>query len=223
MTEKSEDNLFSQIEDLESVTVEEAEYTDIYEQESMQPLEAVYGDVMSGITLEYQSSDIGVKESILLDTVPEQTSFVFEFKLEGMTVRHNATDEGLTFYDKTSGEMVAAMAAPNMNDATEEAYSEALTTKVEEKEGEADTYIVTITADREYLEDEDRVYPVTVDPTITWTGTTDFWDVYVCKGSKYKDIKKTESRERDGHAWKCHPLPLHHRRGDGSESGSGDS
>lgn len=143
--------------------------------------------------LKYQSSDIGVKESILLDTVPEQASFIFEFKLEGMTVRHNATDEGLTFYDETSGEMVAAMEAPNMNDATEEAYSEALTTKVEEKEGETDTYIVTITADREYLEAEDRIYPVSVDPTITWTGTTDFWDVYVCKGSKYKDINFYDS------------------------------
>lgn len=193
VTEEIDSNVFSTVEEFDSVTIEDDTYVDAYDQESTQPLNAVYEDILSGTTLEYQSSDIGIKESIILDSVPEQNSFVFEFELEGVTVRHNALDEGLTFYDAESGEMVAGMDAPNMNDATGEAYSEELVTTVEQKEGEDDIYIVTVTADRDYLDSEDRVYPVTIDPTLTWTGTTDFWDVYVCNGSAYEDINFYDS------------------------------
>ena len=100
MMEEESPNLFAQVEEFDPVSIEDEEYTDAYNQESYQPLKAVYEDILSGITLEYQSSDIGIKENIVLDDVPEQNEIVFEFKVEGLTVRHNATDEGLTFYDK---------------------------------------------------------------------------------------------------------------------------
>ena len=196
LTETGEDpNAFANVAEFGSVSVEEETYVDAYDQESLKPLKAVYEDFLAGISLEYESSDIGVKENIILDEVPEQNAFTFEFRLSGVTVRHNATTEGLTFYDRSTGEMVAAMDVPNMNDATGEAYSEAVTTQVEKKEGETDTYLVTLTADRDYLDSEERVYPVTVDPTVTWTGTgtNPFQSVYICNGSSYKDINFNDS------------------------------
>ena len=73
-----------------------------------------------------------------------------------------------------------------MNDASGEAYSEALTTKVEEIK--TDTYRITVNADWDYLKDKERQYPVVIDPTVKWTGNTDLGDVYVLNGAKYRDF-----------------------------------
>ena len=40
-----------------------------------------------------------------------------------------------------------------------------------------------MTVDRDYLDDEDRQYPVTIDPTATWKGSTQIRDAYVISGS----------------------------------------
>ncbi|MGI6501485.1 MAG: DNRLRE domain-containing protein [Anaerostipes sp.] len=103
-----------------------------------------------------------------------------------MVVKKNATTEGITFYDKETEDIVAAMEAPSMNDAGEEAYSEALTYDVKKVDGEEDTYILTLTIDEDYLNDKNRQYPITIDPTVTWTGSSRQWDAYVINGS-YKN------------------------------------
>ena len=40
-----------------------------------------------------------------------------------------------------------------------------------------------MTVDRDYLDDEDRQYPVIIDPTATWKGTGQVTDAYVISGS----------------------------------------
>jgi len=165
------------------VVVEEQEVTDLYGQEEKKPVTAVYE--MDAVRLEYESSDIGVKENIVLDTMPEDNRFIHAFKIEGLTVQKNVLDEGFTFYDKESGESVGGIMAPNMNDATNEAYSDAITCEI--RETGADTFEFIMTVDREYLLDPKRVYPVTIDPTVTWTGTSQIQDPYVINSSKYKD------------------------------------
>ena len=87
-----------------------------------------------------------------------------------------------------TGKEKAVMAPPNMNDATEEAYSEDITCEIEEKAGEEDTYLISYIVDQAYLTDEERQYPVSIDPTLTWSGTAQLKDVYVCNGSTYKNM-----------------------------------
>lgn len=72
-----------------------------------------------------------------------------------------------------------------MNDHTGKAYSENLSYDIE-SDGEEGSYLLTLHLDEDYFQDKDRQYPVTIDPTVTWTGSTDFWDVYVINGS-YKN------------------------------------
>lgn len=124
-----------------------------------------------------------MKENIVLEERPESNRFTFEFRLAGLTMRKDPVGGGFTFYDKDSGDIVGGIAAPYMNDATGEAYSEKIVCELEEKEGETDAYLLTVIPDKEYLDSADRVYPVTVDPTVTWTGGSRIQDVYVCKGS----------------------------------------
>ena len=167
----------------QNLSVEDMETADLYGEESMQPLKAVYENEAEPYRLEYESSDIGVKENIVLEERPESNRFTFEFRLAGLTMCKDPVGGGFTFYDKDSGDIVGGIAAPYMNDATGEAYSEKIVCEMEEKEGETDAYLLTVIPDKEYLDSADRVYPVMVDPTVTWTGGSRIQDVYVCKGS----------------------------------------
>ena len=114
----------------------------------MRPLKAVYENDSEPYRLEYESSDIGVKENIVLEERPESNRFTFEFRLAGLTMRKDPVGGGFTFYDKDSGDIVGGIAAPYMNDATGEAYSEAITCELEEKEEERDTYLLTVIPDK---------------------------------------------------------------------------
>jgi RHS repeat-associated protein len=74
-----------------------------------------------------------------------------------------------------------------MNDASNNAYSENLSFSIGLKEGTDDTYILALTVDPEYLNNPERQYPVTIDPTYIWTGGTDVADAYVLNGTTYGD------------------------------------
>lgn len=167
-----------------AVEVEKEDFTNGYEETEEVPLTAAY-DTSEPVTYAYTSGESGIKEEIRLAKCPKENTFSYTLKLKGLKLKKNPVDEGLTLYDKESDEIVGSVGAPNMNDASGKAYSEELTTKVEEA-GE-DTYRVTVTADWSYLKDKDRQYPVVIDPTIKWTGNTDLGDVYILSGSTYKD------------------------------------
>ena len=167
-----------------AVEVEKEDFTNGYEETEEVPLTAAY-DTSEPVTYAYTSGESGIKEEIRLAECPKENTFSYTLKLKGLKLRKNPVDEGLTLYDKESDEIVGSVGAPNMNDASGKAYSEELTTKVEEA-GE-DTYRVTVTADWSYLKDKDRQYPVVIDPTIKWTSNTDLGDVYILSGSTYKD------------------------------------
>lgn len=166
-----------------NVQIEKEELEDAYGEVTEQPVKAVYEENVLEHTLEYVSCDKGIKETVIFKQIPEQESFTWEFHLEGLDIAKNETDEGFTFYDKDTGEIAGGIDAPEMNDATGDAYSDAVTCELKEKEGEPDTWLLTMTPDREYLTSESRVYPVYLDPTVSWTGSNKMYDVYVCNGS----------------------------------------
>ena len=173
-------------EKVSGVEVEKEAYTDGYEDTEKVPLKAVYENAEKNLSYEYTSTPSGVKEEIVLAERPQENTFSYDLKLEQMTARKNQLDEGITLYDSRTGDIVGNIAPPNMNDATNEAYSEALTCDIEEDKAQEGLYHVTVTADREYLEDEARQYPVTIDPSASWSGKSDIGDAYVLNGSSYK-------------------------------------
>ena len=61
-------------------------------------------------------------------------------------------------------------------------YSEDLSYSIEPIDKVNDTYKLVLTVSKEYLEDEKRVYPVTIDPTYTANTSTKFKDVYIESG-----------------------------------------
>lgn len=170
--------------DNEKLEVEKRKIPTIYEEEKNLPVDAVYGSSENTAVFTYTSGDHGVKETITLNEKPESNVFRYVLDVGSLKAKKNATTEGITIYDEESADIVAAISAPWMNDATGRAYSEDITYSLEETE-EAGRYILTMTIDEEYLSDRKRKYPVTIDPTTTWTGQTQVNDAYVISGSTY--------------------------------------
>ena len=141
-------------------------------------VKAVYGSRRGAAYIEYTSQNDGIKEEIILNKKPENNMFRFKLTLKGLTYRMNSTDNGISLYDDESGELAAYIGAPNMNDATGNAYSEDLIYTME-REGASDTYILTLNVSEDYLDDSSREYPVTIDPSATWLGSSEVKDAYI--------------------------------------------
>lgn len=141
----------------------------------------VFGTESDEAYVEYISLQDGLKENIVLNEIPKKNEFTFQLTLKGLTY---ATDEsgGITFYDENTGDIVAGIEAPFMNDATGDAYSENVVYTMQRR-GNSDNYLLTVTVDSDYLNSAERVYPVTIDPSITWDVDSGFREAYVNSGS----------------------------------------
>lgn len=177
----------------EAVSVEAEETLTPYEEVIEQETKAVYASEDGTYTYEYTSQNQGIKETIILNEKPESNVFSFELDIEGMTAELDEEQNIILLKDEKSEETVATLDAPFMNDATGEAYSTDLTYGLQEQED--GTYLVTLTVSKKYLNDSERIYPVTIDPTATWKGSSEFLDVYVISGD-YADTNFYSSSVR---------------------------
>ena len=194
-------DVLDSIDKLERTKLENAEVEDAEENKIEKPVKVSYESQQKECTFSYESLNTGIKESIVLTKAPEGNVLKFRFKSSGLVPKKNVLDGGISFLDKKTDEIVAALEAPNMNDATGKAYSEKLSYDIELDDEEEDSYILTLHLDEEYFKDKDREYPVTIDPTVSWTGSTDFWDVYVINGS-YKDTNFYDNGVYSHDGWK---------------------
>ena len=192
-TEASDDteDALTSVKQLERRELEDASVEDAEENVDEKQVKVSYESQKKECTFSYQSLNMGIKESIVLTKAPEGNVLRFRFKAKGLIPKKNTMDGGISFLDEKTEEIVATLEAPSMNDKTENAYSEKLSYDIEE-DGEEGSYLLTLHLDEDYFKDKDREYPVTIDPTVTWTGSTDFWDVYVINGS-YKDTNFYDS------------------------------
>ena len=166
-----------------SVRIEEDLVTDSYGVEKEVPIQAVYENAEQSIALEYRSLDFGIKENIILNEMPSSNTFSFIMEMEGMYPKLDNPEigGGITFFDEETNTIVGGIEAPFMNDATEEAYSEDLHYEITKNGEKENVYILTLVVDQNYLSSSDRVYPVSIDPTATWTGSSTILDSYVLK------------------------------------------
>ncbi len=149
---------------------------DIYTEEEMEPIKTSYISADENVSFEYTSLENGIKEEIILKSRPENNEFSFLLEIPGMTIRENIVGGGMTIY--ADGKIAAGIQEPYMNDATGEAYSEDVAYSLETLDEEEGRYRITMTVDEAYLDDEERVYPVTIDPTIIWNSDSQMSEVY---------------------------------------------
>lgn len=153
----------------------------------------VYEDAFKNADLVYTVGSEKVKEDIVLKKEPEaseQVVYSFSLSLKGLTYEEQQ-DGRVLFKDKKTGDSLYYLEAPFMYDS---AKPEGFTSFSEEAvpEGsfsydvEMDIHkkgnqlLVDVIPNKEWLQDESRIYPVTIDPTIVkYQPVTDLVDTNI--------------------------------------------
>lgn len=122
--------------------------------------EAVYEDLYQDVDLQVIVSTAGVKENLILQKASAKSDFEIEYKLKNLVAKQiDAQTIGLYHAD---GTLTYELNAPVMQDATGALSNAVSLTILENKDNKL---TLQLTADQEWLQAEERVYPVTVDPS----------------------------------------------------------
>ncbi len=137
-----------------------------------------YTDVFGeNVSLEYFSTLNGVKENIILAEYSGKNTFSFIIDTDGL-VPEKMSGDSIPLLDPETGEMKLyigqinakdSYTGDNENDDTHFTLYNSL--ELEQIGNKADVYKLTIVVDREFLESETTVYPVTIDPTVSMAAT----------------------------------------------------
>lgn len=138
----------------------------------------VYADVLPGVDLRYEVEADSVKEALILGEAPAggANSWTWRTDPDGLTPQLTEFDV-LEFVDE-DGEVIVHIPVPVAWDSSGEAgvRAPALLNPEVELQRAGKWWDFTLTVDPKWLADPDRVYPVTVDPTVT-VGTVSKWSI----------------------------------------------
>ncbi|MFD7320992.1 LamG-like jellyroll fold domain-containing protein [Streptomyces sp. NPDC059875] len=151
-----------------------------------------YAGVLADTDLQLIPLAEGFKENIVLKSPSASNSWTFPLATNGLTPRL-AADGDVEFTDAT-GKVTATIPHAYMEDSTidprsgDAAQSRAVSYELITLDGEP---ALRMTADRKWLDAPERIYPVTVDPTVTTSNST-----YV--QSNYSADRSTETQIKVG-------------------------
>lgn len=149
----------------------------------------LYNDVYDGIDIQYTVTELGLKEDIILNKYVEKNIFTYELDTHGAEAR---LENGvINLYDKGEDEAGLTLSTPMMADADAN-ISENVTLTLSEEKGK---YIITVTADSEWLSAADRAYPVKIDPNFTVPSSK----FTVATASEYRGVYQGKSYGYAGH------------------------
>lgn len=160
-----------------------------YGKESVSENAIRYNDVYENIDIQYTIQPNGMKQDIILTAPQEKHTFTYRLDKEGVVA---VEKDGVIYLYESDGNTLPAdngvsdntlsvnanesisantipegkqpklmISAPCMMDAAG-ASSDSVNLSLKE---EADAYLITLTADKDWLMDEERIYPIKIDPT----------------------------------------------------------
>ena len=161
--------------------VEEEKPEDSYAVENV-CTELSYEGIQEDVSLNYSLVGSSLKEDIIVEEPSEAYEYRFLLSLDNL-VPKQGKDGAIYLNDSKTGKSIYIIPAAYMTD-SEDNYSENIKMSLEEtQEGQ---YILKIVPDEEWMNDPDRSYPVTIDPTLekSTADSNDFVirDVYVVEG-----------------------------------------
>ena len=122
---------------------------------------AIYKNIYDGIDLEYILTGNNVKENIIVNS--KQDSYVYTFELKLNKLNAELVDNSIALYDSDTGEKMYVIPAPYMYDSAGEVSQEVEYTLTKNSKWK---YTLTVEASKEWINSEERNFPVTIDPTI---------------------------------------------------------
>ncbi len=144
--------------------------------------QVLYENVFDDVDLEYIVSSVGLKENIILKSKNAQNTFTVNYNIGGLTAE---VVDIHTINLMAGEEIVYTITAPYMIDSNGE-KSEGLVLEVDKNNN--GKLRVNILVDNEWLREENRAYPVIIDPTIvTETERSAIQSVMISEGDKNKN------------------------------------
>ncbi|MHA6484883.1 DNRLRE domain-containing protein [Paenibacillus sp. strain BS8-2] len=142
---------------------------------SVEAQKVSYKDAFPNTEINYTVGANKLKEDIVLSSVDAPTSY--SFLLDLTNLKYEAQKDGsIKFTHADSGEFAFIFSKPYMfEDGEQPDISEAVTQTIRQ---EGDQLILDIVADAEWIQDPERKFPITIDPTIE-TDLHFFKDTYV--------------------------------------------
>lgn len=123
----------------------------------------LYPDVLPGVDLQYDTAGQNIKESIIVNELQASYTYRFLLSLTGLTP--SLQEDGSILLCSADGEAVYTVPVPYMIDAAGKVSYHVVYTLDEVENG----YILTVTADGDWIEETSRVLPVTIDPALLVT------------------------------------------------------
>ena len=145
-----------------------------------------YFDLWNNVDLEYILNGTTVKENIIVNEKADKYSYTFTLKLKNLIPVCN-DDNSISLLDSESDKEIYLIPTPYMYDNKGE-ISEGVRYEIKSDNGN-NQYLLTVTADKEWIEEESRVFPVTIDPVLIKEGlATDVRDNYIKEGAPNTNV-----------------------------------
>lgn len=145
----------------------------------------VYSDVFVNTDLEYIIASSGLKENIILKGKDSPNEFIAVYKCNSLTARQ--IDSQTIAFEDDNGDAVFYVTAPYMVDSNDETCENVTLSIVEQKNNKV---TVKISADKNWLNDDSRSFPVVLDPMISeeQKSSSYKWDVAALYSSQPNDV-----------------------------------
>lgn len=137
-----------------------------------------YSDVAENTDIQYVLEGNSVKENIVVNAKSDNYIYKFRMNTEGLIAECDREGK-IVFYDENDGTVRYLIPIPYMYDAD---GVTSYNVKYELDKQSDDTYLISIVADEQWINSSERVFPVTIDPTVV--GDDIAIDTYISSLSK---------------------------------------
>ncbi|WP_163537248.1 DNRLRE domain-containing protein [Gracilibacillus sp. YIM 98692] len=135
-----------------------------------------FQDIFPNTDLSYDILAEGVKENMIVHDKVDHPTYTYSIQTENL-VPYLQDDQSIVFKDSDdSDQIIFKMDAPYMFDQTGETSNDILI----DLQSNEDDYILTVTPSHDWINDDERVFPITIDPSLsTSVDSTKIYDNHV--------------------------------------------
>ena len=126
----------------------------------------VFESVRPESDFEYSVTNTGVKENIVIKSKMDAYRYSFDVVSENLEMVVSDEEKTIHFHSKETGEEIFYIPAPFMTDAAGEESDSVYYDAVDDGNGH---FSISVIADSSWINNEDRVFPITVDPQVKIT------------------------------------------------------
>ena len=126
----------------------------------------VYNDIDEGVAFEYSVDNNGVKENIIIKSKSNVYRYSFIIDCENLVPNYIESEKRIIFSDPETSENIFEIPAPYMFDANGKVSHALMYELKNTKDGR---FSFSVTADSNWINSDERVFPVCIDPQINTT------------------------------------------------------